>query len=42
MTRVLDAPDKFKGSLVAVEVANAVRRGIASQSGGAGGASACR
>ena len=31
MTRVLVAPDKFKGSLVAVEVANAVRRGIAAQ-----------
>ena len=29
MTRILVAPDKFKGSLVAVEVADAVRRGIA-------------
>lgn len=28
MTRILVAPDKFKGSLTAVEVADAVRRGI--------------
>ncbi|MGZ5400729.1 MAG: glycerate kinase, partial [Nocardioides sp.] len=28
MTRVLVAPDKFKGSLTATEVAEAVRRGL--------------
>src|SRR5674476_1321631 len=29
MSRVLVAPDKFKGSLTAVDVAEAIRRGIA-------------
>jgi len=33
MTRVLVAPDKFKGSLTASEVAEAVRRGLVSGSG---------
>ena len=31
MTRVLIAPDKFKGSLTATEVAAAVRRGLHTQ-----------
>lgn len=34
MTRVVVAPDKFKGSLTAVEVADAVTRGIASHAPG--------
>lgn len=35
MTRILIAPDKFKGSLTAREVADAVRRGILDRSPGA-------
>lgn len=35
MTRVLVAPDKFKGSLTATEVAEAVRRGLVAGSGSA-------
>jgi len=35
MSRVLVAPDKFKGSLAAVDVASAVRRGILAQAPGA-------
>jgi len=36
MTRVLVAPDKFKGSLTAAEVAEAVRRGLVAGAGSAG------